>query len=164
MTFWDNWMARAGYDPGKAHDYYERTKHLKGRQKGAGDQPAPHHASQAQVASAQQKVAAIQAKLGRLRELLHQKIADEKKSGGSKPSTQADKIKERQASKRYRDQHANEIKNDRKAAASKGGGSSTGGKTASSMSASELRTAISHTVAQLKSAIQDAQRLRGGGG
>lgn len=158
-------MPRAAYDPGKAHDYYERTKNLKGRQKGAGDQPGPHHASQAQVASAQQKVASIEAKLGRLRELLRQKVADEKKSGSDKPSTQADKIKDRQASKRYRDQHANEIKNDSKAAARKGGSSaSSGAKTASSMSSSELRSAISHTVAQLKSAIQDAQRLRGGGG
>jgi len=158
-------MPRAAYDPGKAHDYYERTKHLKGRHKGAGDHPAPHHASQAQVASAQQKVAEIEAKLGRLRELLRQKIADEKKSGSNKPSTQADKIKNRQASKRYRDQHAQEIKNDRKAGSGTSkGGSTAGGKTASSMSASELRTAISHVVTQLKSAIQDAQRLRGGGG
>lgn len=158
-------MPRAAYDPAKAHDYYERTKDLKGRKKGQGEHPPANHASQAQVASAQQKVASIEAKLGRLRELLRQKVADEKKSGGQKPSTQADKIKNRQASKRYRDQHANEIKNDSKAAARKSGGSSsTGGKTASSMSSSELRTAISHTVAQLKSAIQDAKRLRGGGG
>ncbi len=155
-------MPRANYDPQKAHDYYERTKELKGRQKGSG---APAHARQshAQVASAQQKVAQIEAKLNHLRELLRAKVADEKKSStASDKPTQADRTKAAKDSKHYRDTHKQQIKNLQKGKKSGGGTSTSSPKTAEGMSASELRSAISRTVVQLKQAINNAQRLRGG--
>lgn len=155
-------MPRANYDPQKAHDYYERTKELKGRQKGSG---APAHARQshAQVASAQQKVAQIEAKLNHLRELLRAKVADEKKSStASDKPTQADRTKAAKDSKHYRDTHKQQIKNLQKGKKSGGDSSTSSPKTAADMSASELRSAISRTVVQLKQAINNAQRLRGG--
>lgn len=154
-------MPRANYDPQKAHDYYERTKQLKGRHKGPGQpQHAPPHA---QVASAQQKVAEIEAKLNRLRELLRAKIADEKKSSAaSQKPTQADKLKAAKDSKHYRDTHKQQIKNLRNGSKGSGGSSTSSPKTAADMSASELRSAIAKTVVQLKQAISNAQRLRGG--
>lgn len=148
-------MPKREYDAGKAHEYYERTKHLKGRKKGAGDPPAaPHKANPAKAAAAQQKVAQIEAKLTRLRSLLQSRMKDSGKS------TQADKLKDRQDSKEYRAKHKNEIKNDRAKAARKSGGG--GGKSSSSMSTPELKAAIRNTVVQLKQAIADARSLRGG--
>jgi hypothetical protein len=155
-------MPRANYDPAKAHDYYERTKQLKGRHKGSGVHAREKH-SPAQVASAQQKVAQIEAKLNHLRELLRAKIADEKKSGkASDKPTQADRTKAAKDSKHYRDTHKQQIKNLQKGKKNGGGTSSSSPKTAADMSASELRSAISRTVVQLKQAINNAQRLRGG--
>jgi hypothetical protein len=156
-------MPRADYDPAKAHEYYERTKKLKGRLKRATDQPpARRQASPQQVQSAQAKVAQIEAKLNHLRELLRAKVADEKKSStASKKPTQADKLKDRKDSAHYRATHQQQIKNLAKGKSS-GGSSSSKPKTAADMSASELRTAISHVVTQLKQAITDAKRLRGG--
>ena len=154
-------MPRANYDPQKAHDYYERTKHLKGRHKGSGK--PDNKPSQAQVASAQQKVAQIEAKLNHLRELLRAKVADEKKSSSaSKKPTQADRNKAAKDSKHYRDTHKQQIKNLQKGKKNGGGTSTSSPKTAADMSASELRSAISRTVVQLKQAINNAQRLRGG--
>lgn len=153
-------MPPAEYDPVKAHAYYERTKHLKGRRLGtAPDPPAQHKASQAQIQSAQQKVAAIQGKLDRLRALLREKTAS---SSSSKPESKnaAQKAADAKDSKEYYDKHRQEIKNKREKSSSGGGG---GAKTAADMDADELRTAIRNTVSQLKTAIANAQRLRGGG-
>lgn len=161
-------MPRAKYDPAKAHDYYMRTRDLKGRHKGSGPSPSQHHSSTPQLSSAQAKVSQIEAKLSRLRELLRQKVADSKKSNGPEKATTADKLKDRQHSKEYYEKHKNEIKNDRAQASRKSGGgsssksSSSGAKTASSMSESELRDAIRTAVGQLKKAISEAKQLRGG--
>lgn len=159
-------MPRAAYDPQKAHDYYERTKHLKGRDKSGG--PTPHvqnhlakKAPPAAVKSAEQKVTEIKGKLERLRTLLREKIAAEK---SSKPEhkNQAQKAADAKQSKEYYDKHKQQIKNNREKGGSGGGTKSSGPKTAADMSADELRSAIRTTVEQLKTAIANAQKLRGG--
>lgn len=158
------WMPRAAYDPQKAHEYYERTKELKGRKKGSS--PTPHVqrkvASQAQVKTAEQKVAEIKGKLERLRALLREKVAASKSDEPERKNA-AQKAADAKKSKEYYDKHKESIKNDReKASKGSGGGSSAGGKTAADMTADELRTAIRNTVAQLKQAINNAQSLRRG--
>lgn len=153
-------MARAEYDPVKAHDYYERTKQLKGRKPGS---PTPHlqnrKASTAQVQTAEQKVKAIKEKIEKLRALLREKVAAAK---SDKPETQNSSQKAAEAKKdaAYYDKNKESIK--AKAKATGGGSSSSPAKTADSMSADELRSAISAAVTQLKSAIANAQKLRGG--
>lgn len=162
-------MSKTAYDPNKRRERYLRDRELKGRRRGTSREL---HArvrktpTQEQINSSQQKIAQIEAKLSRLRELLRAKIADERKE--SKGSNKAQQLKDRERSKDYYEKHKNEIKNDRaqearKSGGGKGSGSSSGGG-ASSMSADELRSAISRTVTALKEAIQDARRLRGGGG
>lgn len=147
------------YDPVKAHDYYERTKHLQGRKPGAGRQPQGRpKAAQAQK-NAQQKVAEIRAKLDRLRALLREKEASERKSKAPEHKNASQKAADAQKDKEYYDKHKQEIKNNRTQAAKSGGG---GGKTAADMSADELRSAIRNTVTQLKKAIAAAQQARGG--
>lgn len=157
-------MPRPNYDPQKAHEYYIRTRELKGREKGSGPEPSSERKpSSQQVASAQARVAEIQSKLTRLREILREKIASSSSSSSSEKSTTADKLKDRQDSKEYYEKHKNEIKNDRASEARKSGGggsSSRGG--AESMTVSELKTAIRNTIVQLKKAISDARRLGGG--
>lgn len=154
-------MPRAAYDPAKAHEYYERTKELKGRKKGPGDKPAGHRPSAQQVQSANAKVAQIQAKLNRLRDLLHEKQASARKEADHKP-TQAEKLKDQKQSKEYYDKHKQSIKNLREGS---GGGSKKGTsqpKTAADMSVDELKTAIRNVVNQLKQAISEARSMRGG--
>lgn len=149
------------YDSQKAHDYYERTKHLKGRKPGAGDKPTGPRPSARQVQAANAKVAQIQAKLSRLRDLLHEKQAAARKEADHKP-TQAEKLKDQQQSKEYYDKHKQSIKNLRKGS---GGGSDKGAskpKTAADMSVDELKTAIRNVVTQLKQAITEARSMRGG--
>lgn len=154
-------MPRPNYDPQKAHEYYMLNRELKGRKRGSGLEPSSKRKpSIQQAASAQAKVAEIQSKLTRLRELLQKKIES---SSSSEKSTTADKLKARQDSKQYYEEHKNEIKNDRDSEARKSGGGGAPSKSGSeSMSVSELKSAIRNTIVQLKKAISDARRLGGG--
>jgi outer membrane murein-binding lipoprotein Lpp len=120
--------AEQPYDAAKAHEYYERTKKLKGRLPGAGE-PASKSRSKAAVIpitkakSAKQKpvgtkakAAALQARLTKLRKVLaelvkqakarsgvvdEEKSSKDGKSGGSSHAT----AKEKRASKDYYEKH-----------------------------------------------------------
>lgn len=152
-------MPKAPYDPQKQHEYYERTKQLKGRKKGAGQPDHPKsRASAQQIQNAQQKVAEIRGKLDRLRALLREKTAASHKTAKPDEKNHAQKEADKKASREYYDKHKQAIKGDKK----KGGGGG-GPKTAADMSADELRTAIRNVATKLKAAIADAQRLKGGG-
>lgn len=120
------------YDPGKAHEYYLRTRKLKGRRRAAatsGGRPEPHSAPagpkgpvrqtpKQKQALAAARVAAIQKRLDALKEVLAQLVEQAKKRSGvetqpdkkstaetkdSKPKTAAEKKKDAKAAKERRE-------------------------------------------------------------
>lgn len=160
-------MPERVYDAAKAHDYYIRTRKLKGRQKGAEREsgstrpgaPKPQtkkKGSKQEIASADAKVAAIRGKLDRLRELLKQKQAASKPSQAA-PKNHQQKEKDQQQSEDYYEKHKQKIKAER----GKGSGGSSK-KTAADVGIDELKTTIRNTVVQLKKAIAEARQTRGG--
>jgi hypothetical protein len=117
------------YDPVKAHEYYEKHKKLKGRDKKVGELPAKgapgglgkpatatKKADPAAKAAARQaaveRVNSIKAKLtelnGRLKRALAKAESGGKKSGHT---TAAEKSEAARDSKKYRDTHKQELKN-----------------------------------------------------
>jgi vacuolar-type H+-ATPase subunit I/STV1 len=147
MRHWDL------YNPVKAHDYYERHKHLKGRrhgkQKPQGTQQLGNAISRSQARRIhnspkhQQKIALknaiqhLESKLGDLEALIKKKEALLKKDQAANkhkarhkkgtPKTAVDKAK---AAKKYRQSHRQKLKNQAKQHhhAKSGGGSGHGGK------------------------------------
>jgi hypothetical protein len=127
--------ANAPYDPKKAHDYYLRTRKLKGRKK-AGAQPPkltpaggrtipkapPKKHTQISDLSPQQKrelqvvararVQKAQQKLNELNRKLKDKLAEAKKAerDAKKPKTAAEKAKDARESEKYRKSHKQELK------------------------------------------------------
>lgn len=133
-----------GYDPAKAHQYYEEHKHLKGRKKGSAPPPtsvnlkSPSSAKTKQKIALQNSVMNLEAKLGKLEQLIKQKEAILKRDQAQakvkarkpkdKPATAADKAKAARENKKYRQQHHQQLKVKAKQASNKpGGGSNSGG-------------------------------------
>ena len=133
---------RAPYDPKKAHEYYLRTRKLKGRKKAAApagpaglgarsgfrkQPPAPKKNTQISDLSPQQKremqvvararVQAAQKKLNELNKKLKDKLAEAAKAEreAKKPKSAADKAKDAREAKKYRDKHKTEISTKSKA-------------------------------------------------
>jgi hypothetical protein len=140
--------ADAPYDPKKAHEYYLRTRKLKGRKAGAGQPPKPGTAggrtppkkhTQISDLTPQQKrelqavakarVEKAQKTLNELNRKLKDKLAEAKKSAreADKPKTAAEKAKAARESKKFRDKHKTEIstKSKAKRAADKASGKDT---------------------------------------
>jgi hypothetical protein len=130
------------YDPVKAHDYYEKHKHLKGRQRGSADQPTGNRGAKsttkaAQKAKLQASITNLTKKLQQLEELIKRKEAALKRDAKTnakkersakeknKPQTAAEKAKAARDAKQYRKKHHTELKNKAKRASSKSGGSSS---------------------------------------
>jgi hypothetical protein len=129
------------YDPVKAHEYYEKHKHLKGRKTGASQQPADRrivrhlpNARHKQKIELQNSIQNLQAKLGKLEDLIKKKEEILKKDKAQakvrakkkdKPATAADKAKAARESKQYRQKHKQELKTKEKQAAAKSGGGSS---------------------------------------
>lgn len=159
----ENALAHA-YDPIKAHEYYMKTRKLKGRKKGAKVIPIssrkPKKASSGQVPPhLQREVARLKGRLhelqARLREVLQNKRETSKKS---EHKTAAEKSKDARESKKYRDEHKAELAQKRKRASSKsGGGGHSGGNPISSMTETEVRNAIARTRSNLKEAVAKAR-------
>lgn len=96
--------AQVPYDPQRAHEYYLRTRELKGRKKGsklpdvklpksAIAKADPHKMTAAQRREqAHARVVAIQARLDRLKEVLAQLVEQAQSRSGAKPSS-AEKAK-----------------------------------------------------------------------
>ena len=141
--------ANAPYDPVKAHQYYLRTRKLKGRKNAATQPPKlvpagerkipkapPKKHTQISDLSPQQKrelqvvakarVEAAQKKLNELNRKLKDKIAEAKKAerDAKKPKTAAEKAKDAREAKKYRQSHKTELKTKAKTARAKSGGSS----------------------------------------
>jgi HK97 family phage prohead protease len=154
----------ANYDPVKAHEYYERTKKLKGRvnkgdtgSKNSGNssgssKKSPTTSSDTSSASAtitrlSGKVAALSKALSEARQALSEKRQEEiksKKENSDGKST----VKEKTASKKYRDTHKAEIAAKKKSEAPD---SPTG---ISSMTVEQLTA----RVANIQSTLSEAKR------
>lgn len=129
------------YDPAKAHDYYLRTRKLKGRKKGAAPttgKPVPgakgvkpvqkkKKSDPAEItklkAHTAARVAVLKKKLHQLQTELKKRMAEAEKSAKKKP-TAADKHAKARDAKQYRDKHKQQLKTKAKKAAGSGGGSS----------------------------------------
>lgn len=135
------------YDPVKAHEYYLRTRKLKGRKKGQEElspfekrrslgkkadsftvrlreggtaKLTPQQLAEQKVYAAK-RVADIKKKLTELNSLLKKKMAEARKSESEskKPPTAAEKAKANREAKQYRSKHQQELANKGKAAAAK---------------------------------------------
>lgn len=121
----------APYDPKKAHDYYLRTRHLKGRHRSAttftvkkADGSTVQLSSQ-QLAEekvyAAKRVSDIKNKLNELGHELQKRMQKAKAADAKakKGPTAADKHKAAKESKQYRDKHRQQISNKRKRSSTK---------------------------------------------
>jgi len=138
--------AAIGYDPAKAHEYYLRTRKLKGRHRGSGEQPAGFakaNEKRHEGAKAKQKrelAATIQRLEGKLQKLealirkrVHEAASEDRKGKAKKeraakekdkPKSAAEKAKAARESEKYRDKNRQKLKNKAKEASGKAGGGS----------------------------------------
>lgn len=120
--------AGEAYDPAKAHEYYMRTRKLKGRKKGSGDDPTsprvPAQDPQARKQQLAQRIENLEGKLTKLNVLIREKKAALKRSQKeqAKPDTAAEKADKARDAKKYRDKHKQELKTKAKRERGKGGG------------------------------------------
>lgn len=127
---------QAPYDPIKAHEYYVRTRQLKGRKPGQAQSAGSSRTSavRGNVNRTRQKkelaarVALLEGKLTALDNLIKKKEAILKRdqSTNKKPKT-VSKSKAAQQNKQYRQTHKTQLAAKAKAAAKKSGGGSPGG-------------------------------------
>ncbi len=134
------------YDPVKAHEYYEKHKHLKGRHRGSTPQTPKRRvqtsARAQQKAKLQAAVTNLSRKLQQLEQLIQEKEAVLKRDQSTakstakkeraakeknKPQTAAEKAKAARDAKKYRKSHKQELKNKAKATNKKSGGSNSSG-------------------------------------
>lgn len=158
------------YDPVKAHEYYVRTRKLKGREKGAGKTSSGRAKSSGKSANAgsadrqkkaQERVTRLKATVSKIQSAISEAEAalSAKRQTAAKTEKNSDgktTAKERQSAKEYRDKHKQEIAAKRRKTTSSSGGSSKSSSTSvSDMGVQDLRIRIS----KLKSALRDAKRL-----
>jgi chromosome segregation ATPase len=165
------------YDPVKAHEYYERTKKLKGRKKGSNEikvktgKPSPKKTSSnkkkaiERVNRLKKKVETIERALTEVYAAMSKK-RQEKRKTAKENSDGKTTAKERQSSKEYRDKHKEELKAKRKAKGGSSGSSSSGPKSVDDMSldelqdrATRLRAALTEAKRQLSNANQQLGQL-----
>lgn len=152
------------YDPVKAHEYYIRTRKLKGRKKGSSNKSggssssgsSSSSSSSSQSASSiatvnrlKSKVSALSSALSEARQVLSEKRAAARKAE-KEDSDGKSTEKEKAASKKYRDKHKAEIAAKRKKESSE----SSGGQSLSSLSVEELVVRVS----RIQSALSEAKR------
>jgi uncharacterized phage infection (PIP) family protein YhgE len=129
-------MHKRPYDPVKAHEYYLRTRQLKGRRAGSSRFTVRGTSGQTvelsgrqlaeQRAYATKRVNEIKNRLSELTTKLHQLRADaRKKEAGSKRETKkaptaAEKSKAARESKQYREKHQQKLATKRKGGSGKG--------------------------------------------
>lgn len=165
----------AKYDPIKAHEYYERTKQLKGRKSGgskpnvasrarnaspnASNASSQTSSSAAAVTRLKTKVVALSKALSEARQVLSEKRQAEtqaKKESSDGKTT----VEERTASKKYRDTHKAEIAAKEKAKSE----SEPAGTSLSSMSIDQLVDRVSKiqtTLSEAKRQLTEASRAFG---
>lgn len=168
------------YDPAKAHDYYEKHKHLTGRKKGstsppAGSAPASKRpdagAKARQRKELQASIQALQERLTKLEALIkkreHEAASEDRKSKAKKeraakekdkPKTAAEKAKAARDSEQYRKQHKQELKSKAKKDGGKSGGGD-GKKGAKKHSVSDLKSLATKVKGQIAVAKQKLAAL-----
>jgi len=165
------------YDPVKAHEYYIRTRHLKGRHRGRSALVQVPKGSSTytvklrngktvtltrqqlveQEAYAAKRVSEIKNRLNELVDKFKQMMKEaEKKSSSNKKPTAADKAKAAKESKQYRQKHKQELKNKAKTKKEKTPSKKTVKKT---FTVEELKSKITEIKASLKAAIQTQRAL-----
>lgn len=161
------------YDPAKAHEYYEKHKHLHPRAPGHATYTVKSKTGRTYRVTAEQlaeqknyaahRVAQIKKNLSDLAVLLRDKMekAKEAEKKAAKPPTLAEKAQAAREAKKYRDSHKQEISNKAKRADSKsGGGSSATKKSAGKTDTVEsLKADITKTKASLKDAVAKQREL-----
>jgi hypothetical protein len=155
------------YDATKAHEYYMRTRKLKGRKKGSSQQPSLRESRQQAVsprAKQKRELAAriqnLDKKLKDLEALIRKKEheeASENRKGKAKkeraakakdkPQSAAEKAKAAREAKKYRDKHQNKLAAKAKQASGKSGGSTK--KATKDSSVSELKTLATKVKGQI---------------
>jgi DNA repair exonuclease SbcCD ATPase subunit len=155
------------YDPRKAHEYYMRTRQLKGRKKGTAT-PLPSSKPtkvDPQVVAKQRQAAAkrvneLKAKLADLNRQLKEKMAEAKKreADAKKPKTAAEKREDAKDAKKYRDKHKQQLANKAKKAADD---KKTSDKPKED-TVDSLKTQISEVQGRLKTAVAKLQALNAG--
>jgi HK97 family phage prohead protease len=169
------------YDPAKAHAYYERTKQLKGREKGSAkglktgaavpNIPKPGFrkevietaASDAAVIRLKTKVAALGKALSEARQVLSEKRQAERETEKDNSDGKST-AKEKQSSKEYRDKNKAEIAAKRKSESSSESSESSGPGGYSSMSVEDLTVRISNiqsTLSEAKRQLTEASKAFG---
>lgn len=155
------------YDPKKAHDYYEKHKHLKGRKKGVTDilaksgnrvLTANNPKLQKQKADVAARVGVLQKKLALLQTELKKRMSEAKKAGreAKKPDTAAEKSGKARDAKKYRDKNKQKLKNQAK----KSGGSSKGSSPKKPKgTTAELKNTIDRVKKNLDAAIAQQRAL-----
>jgi hypothetical protein len=163
------------YDPVKAHEYYERTKQLKGRKKGSastiGGASKPRAAdNQEKKVAAAEQVARLRSKLAQLQAELKKRMAEARKADAKakKPATAAEKSEAARDAKKYRDKNKQKIKTEAKKANAKearksggsGGGTAKGGSSkASGNSVEDLKQTIQQVQTSLRAAVARQRAL-----
>lgn len=154
----------APYDASKAHEYYERTKHLKGRRVGTVQPvkgPPKPSAAVDPIARAKAK-AHLTVRIQNLESRLESVKAQIKKmQAADKPKSASDKAEDARKAKKYRQSHKSELaakakKNSSKASTSGGSagsaaGNANGGRTVADFQA--LATKLSGKIAVAKAKL-----------
>jgi len=157
------------YDPQKAHEYYLRTRKLKGRRKGRGDSYTVKTRSggtrtvsaqelEKQQASAAQRVSEIKQRLTRLTQELRKRMADARarERDAKKGPTKSEKSKKAREAKKYREKNQQKLANKRRS----GGGSKKSSSSSSrTESVDDLKQKVEKVRGILKSAVENQRRL-----
>ena len=155
------------YDPVKAHEYYIRTRKLKGRKKGAQPQRSGRGRSSASVdliktrASAAARVAGLRKKIHLLKRELNKREAEAKKAAkeAKKPDSAAEKRKKAKESAQYRDKHKQQLKTKAKTTSKSGGSASSKSKSGGKKSTEELKSTIDRLETKLAAAVARQKAL-----
>lgn len=172
-------MTNPNYDPRKAHEYYLRTRHLKGRNpagakivdstlekigsvkvtKKPANRPERKASAQNRVIRLTEKLHTLQKALAEAETALREKKQKSRQTQQQEDKKNSDNkttAKERAAAQKYRDTHKSKLATEAKrSAGSSGGGSSP--KSVSEMSESELTDRISKIKNLISSAKQQIQ-------
>jgi len=159
--------AGGAYDPVKAHEYYMRTRHLKGRKKGSsytvstgsGRTVLTQDQLNEQKVNVDKRIKEIQGKLHELNKKLKEKMAEARKSeqDAKKGPTAADKREKAKNDKKYRDKHQQELSTKAKADSKSSGGSSSSKK--SDTSVEGLKKTIARVKQNLSAAVEKQRAL-----
>lgn len=156
------------YDPAKAREYYLRTRHLKGRRRGAArpspsrpiraNQIGPHaNSSKARAAEIEAQRAALEKRLDRLREVLRELVDAAKKRSGVDESKDTPKDKADRNEKKKREKPLTASEKRKKAKADKERREKEN-KPTSEKDLEDLQAQIKEIRAKIKDALEDARK------